>query len=129
MTEWATSNLLTTVIEHSRYADCRTFIVFPSSSTRHVRLYHPLSMPRVCLFDRPTGVSVEEWPDDALRPRIAYAGKVYHRYRLSLRSSARMVAEAMVYTTAPLTPADEFVVFRALFPNRGGVFQIEKFTD
>lgn len=86
-------------------------------------------MSRVCLFDRPSGPSVEEWPDDALRPRVAYGGKVYHRYRLSLLSSARMVAEATVYTTAALTPADEFVVFRALFPNRAGVFQLEKLTD
>jgi hypothetical protein len=86
-------------------------------------------MPRVCLFDRPSGVSVEEWPDDALRPRVAYGGKVYHRYRLSLLSSARKVAEAMVYTTAPMTPADEFVVFRALFPDRPGVFQIDKLTE
>lgn len=84
---------------------------------------------RVCLFDRPTGVSLEEWPDDSLRVHIAYGGKVYHRYRLSLLSSARKVDEAAVYTTGPLTPADEFLVFRALFPNRGGVFQIEKLTD
>jgi hypothetical protein len=83
-------------------------------------------MPRICLFDRQTGVSVEDWPDDALHPRVDFEGKVYHRYRLSLLSSARMVDEATVYATVPLTPADEFWVFRALFPNRGGVFQIEK---
>lgn len=86
-------------------------------------------MPRVCLFDRPNGVSVEDWPDDALRASVAYAGKVYHRYRLSLLSSAPMADETTVYTTAPLSAADEFVVFRALFPNRAGVFQIEKFAE
>ena len=83
-------------------------------------------MPRVCLFDRQTGVSVENWADEALQPRVNHEGKVYHRYRLSLLSSARMVDEAVVYATVPLTPADEFSVFRALFPNRGGVFQIER---
>jgi hypothetical protein len=87
-------------------------------------------MPRVCLFDRPTGVHVEDWPDDALRARIARAGKVYHRYRLSLlSSSARMVDETTVYATAPLAPSDEFIIFRALFPNRAGVFQIEEFAE
>jgi hypothetical protein len=94
---------------------------------RHVR--RKTHMSRVCLFDRLTGASVEDWPDDALAARVAHAGKIYHRYRLSLLSSARMVDEATVYTTGPLTPADEFVVFRALFPNRGGVFQIEKSSD
>jgi len=87
-------------------------------------------MPRVCFFDRPTGVLVEDWPDDALRAQIAHAGKVYHRYRLSLlSSSARMVDETTVYASAPLTAADEFIVFRALFPNRAGVFQIEECAE
>lgn len=85
-------------------------------------------MPRVCLFDRQTGVSVEHWPDEAVPPHADHEGRVYHRYRLSLLSSARMVDEALVFSTVPLTAADEFSVFRALFPNRGGVFQIEK-TD
>lgn len=86
-------------------------------------------MPRVCLFDRANGVSVEDWSDDALRPCVAYAGKVYHRYRLSLLSSTSMADETTVYASAPLTAADEFLVFRALFPNRAGVFQIEKFAE
>jgi hypothetical protein len=83
-------------------------------------------MPRVCLFDRQTGVSVEDWPDEAMAARADHQGRVYHRYRLSVLSSARKVGEALVYSTVPLTTADEFSVFRALFPNRGGVFQIEK---
>jgi hypothetical protein len=86
-------------------------------------------MSRVCLFDPPTGPSIEEWPDSALESRVARAGKVYHRYRLSLLSSARKIDEATVDATAPLTPTDEFLVFRALFPNRGGVFQIEQFAE
>jgi hypothetical protein len=67
-----------------------------------------------------------DWPDEAMAARADHQGRVYHRYRLSVLSSARKVGEALVYSTVPLTTADEFSVFRALFPNRGGVFQIEK---
>jgi hypothetical protein len=111
-----------------RYTDCSALVVSipyrgasPTLSDRF--------MPRVCLYVPPTGASVEDWPEASIQPRIAVEGKVYHRYRLSLLSSARMVDEATVYATGPLTPADEFRVFRALFPNRGGVFQIEKYPD
>ena len=111
-----------------RYTDCSALVVSipyrAASPTLSDRF-----MPRVCLYDPPTGASVEDWPEASIQPQIAVEGKVYHRYRLSLLSSARMVDEATVYTTGPLTPADEFRVFRALFPNRGGVFQIEKYPD
>lgn len=112
-----------------RYTDCSALVVSIPYRAAPRRLSPTVLMPRVCLYDPPTGASVEDWPEASLQPRIAVEGKVYHRYRLSLLSSARMVDEATVYTTGPLTPADEFRVFRALFPNRGGVFQIEKYPD
>lgn len=86
-------------------------------------------MARVCLFDPSSGPIIEDWPDETIASRFAEPNTVYHCYRVSLLSATRIVDEAIVAATGPLTPAEEFVVFRTLFPDRGGVFQIEKFPD
>lgn len=82
-------------------------------------------MTRVCLFDRRLGASIDEWPESAILPRVTRDGTVYRRHLLSVLFSPKASHEAIVYTDCALTPAEEFTVFEALFPNRGGAFQID----
>ena len=83
-------------------------------------------MTRVCVFNRHSGASIDDWPDADLLPRVTRDGSVYRRHLVSVLSSARTVHEAFFYADCNLTPAEEFVVFETLFPNRGGVFQIDR---
>ncbi len=82
-------------------------------------------MTRICLFDRRFGASVDEWPESAILPRVTRDGTVYRRHLLSVLFSPQAAYEAFVYADCTLTPAEEFKVFEALFPNRGGAFQID----
>ena len=86
-------------------------------------------MTRVCVFDRRSGARIDDLPESALLPRITRDGSEYRRHCLAVLSEAKTIHEAVVYSEVSLTPVEEFIVFETLFPNRGGVFQIEPVAD
>lgn len=81
-------------------------------------------LTRVCFFDIQDGASIRELPRDALSPEMVHAGRRYLRYRLSLLAAGREVLEAYVYCDSTPAAPDEHVIFRTLFPDRGGVFEL-----
>jgi len=81
-------------------------------------------VPKVCVFSRESGPLIKQWPDD-MPATFVHQGREYRRYRLSRLVSEREVDEAYVYAACAVTPADEMLIFHALYPGVGGVFTIE----
>lgn len=83
-------------------------------------------MTKICLFDRKAGASILELPEATIdRPEIEHDGTVYRRHVMSAFVVENRLDESFVYADCTLTLDDEFKVFETLYPNRGGVFQID----
>jgi hypothetical protein len=82
------------------------------------------TVPKVCVFSRESGPLIKQWPDD-MPATFVHEGREYRRYRLSRLVSDREIDEAFVYAACAVTPADEMLIFHALYPGVGGVFTIE----
>jgi hypothetical protein len=82
------------------------------------------AVPKVCVFSRESGPLIKQWPDD-MPAVFVHQGREYRRYRLSRLVSDREIDESFVYASCAVTPADEMLIFHALYPGVGGVFTIE----
>lgn len=82
------------------------------------------AVPKVCVFSRESGPLIKQWPDD-MPVTFVHQGREYRRYRLSRLVSDREVDESFVYASCAVTPADEMLIFHAMYPGVGGVFTIE----
>jgi hypothetical protein len=82
------------------------------------------AVPKVCVFSRESGPLIKQWSND-MPATFVHQGREYRRYRLSRLVSDREIDESFVYASCAVTPADEMLIFHALYPGVGGVFTIE----